>query len=163
MFAIGRHTVIALAITAATAILAAAQMPAPSSKTAEGAGGKAAIERLLRDSVKAWNRGDLTGFMESYAQSESLRFATGARVYRGWEAALERYRRRYGTNPESMGELAFEDLEITRLAPGAAVVFGRYRLKRGESESTGLFTLTLKKKDGDWRILHDHTSTASGQ
>jgi len=122
----------------------------------------AAIRALLDRGVAAWNRGDLDGFMATYWRSEELRFASGGNVHRGWQATLERYRSRYGTEPETMGRLAFEETEITPLAPDAAVVFGRYFLEREGVVSNGLFTLTVKRLDAGWRIIQDHTSAAAG-
>lgn len=119
-----------------------------------------AIRAVLEDSAEAWNCGDLEGFMESYWNSPQLRFASGGAVHRGWQATLDRYRRRYGEDRTSMGELAFTDIEITPLADDAAVVFGRYHLARGDDRATGLFTLTVRKIDAGWRIVQDHTSTA---
>jgi len=137
--------------------------PAPDSRTSQQDTAAEAIRALLERSVEAWNRGDLNAFMAGYAKGGRLRFAANGRVYRGWHAALERYRRRYGDDRESMGRLAFEDVEVTRMGPDGAVAFGRYRLVQDETASEGLFTLTLKKMDGHWRIIHDHTSTARGQ
>jgi len=121
---------------------------------------KAAIRSLMAESAAAWNRGDLDGFMATYWKSPKLRFASGATVHRGWKATFERYRNRYGSDQQGMGRLAFEDLEITPLGRDAAVVFGRYRLTRGDDEdSEGLFTLTVRKMDEKWLIVQDHTST----
>jgi len=103
----------------------------------------AAIRALLDRGVAAWNRGDLDGFMATYWRSEELRS-------------------RYGTEPETMGRLAFEETEITPLAPDAAVVFGRYFLEREGVVSNGLFTLTVKRLEAGWRIIQDHTSAAAG-
>lgn len=118
----------------------------------------AAIHQLLAHSVEAWNAGDIEGFMETYHRGPELRFASGGTVHRGWQATLERYRRRYGSDAESMGRLAFEDIEMTHLAPDAVLVFGRYCLQRQGAESTGLFTLTVRHLAAGWRITQDHTS-----
>jgi len=129
-------------------------------KSAEAADEEAGdIRAMLNESAEAWNRGDLEGFMESYWNSPQLRFASGDTVHRGWQATLDRYRRRYGEDRESMGRLAFTDTEITMLAKDAAIVFGRYHLAREDGRATGLFTLTVRKMDESWRIVQDHTST----
>lgn len=95
--------------------------------------------------------------MQGYAQSDSLRFASGANVQRGWKAALERYKKSY-PNKAAMGTLTFSDLEITTLAPDAALVLGRWKLHREKDEPEGLFTLVFRYTASGWRILHDHTS-----
>lgn len=116
------------------------------------------IRGLLARSVESWNAGDIEGFMETYQRSPDLRFASGGTVHRGWRATLQRYKERYGSDTESMGRLAFEDIEMTHLVPDAVLVFGRYRLWRQGAESTGLFTLTVRDLPEGWRITQDHTS-----
>jgi len=46
------------------------------------------------------------------------------------------------------------------LSPDAAVVLGAWRLKRGNDEPHGRFTLIFKRLPEGWRIVHDHTSAA---
>lgn len=118
------------------------------------------IMAVLKESVVAWNRGDVVAFMSTYAQSESLRFASGGTVARGWKAALERYQKVY-PDKAAMGTLAFSELEVTMLAPDAAIVFGHWQLTREKDKPSGLFTLTWKKTDQGWKIIQDHTSSAA--
>ncbi len=116
-----------------------------------------AISDVLEAQVAAWNRGDLVAFMESYWQSPDLRFASGDTPVRGWADALRRYRSTYPDRVD-MGELRLSDIEITILAPDAATAFGRWRLAQATESPGGLFTLVLRKIDGRWLIIHDHTS-----
>src|SRR5271156_5199906 len=74
--------------------------------------GKKAIQAVLDAQVTAWNKGDLPKFMEGYWQSPELTFYSGKTVTRGWQATLERYRKRYQTEGREMGKLAFQDLDI---------------------------------------------------
>ena len=133
---------------------------APSSSRAQD-GAEAAIKKVLTDQSAAWNRGDLDAFMEGYAKATELRFASGASVTRGWQETLARYKQRYGDRA-AMGMLTFSDLDVTVLAPDAALVFGRWHLKNDHGEPNGLFTLLFRKTDAGWRIVADHTSAAGG-
>jgi ketosteroid isomerase-like protein len=117
------------------------------------------IPALLSAQAAAWNRGDIEGFMQAYTETADLRFASGGNVTFGWRPTLERYKQRY-PDKAAMGTLDFTDLEITPLAPDAAVVFGRWKLTREKDTPHGLFTLTLKKTSAGWRIIQDHTSSA---
>jgi uncharacterized protein (TIGR02246 family) len=119
------------------------------------------IRAVLTTQVDAWNRADIAGFMAPYWNSEELSFFTGDTVTRGFAATEARYRKNYGTSPETMGHLAFENLEVTLLSPDAAVVYGRFRLQMKDRNPTGIFTLILRKQAGKWKIIHDHTSTAN--
>jgi ketosteroid isomerase-like protein len=58
-----------------------------------------------------------------------------------------------------MGQLEFSDLEITLLGESAAVVLGRWELKRKQDNPRGVFTLVLRKANDGWKIIHDHTSS----
>ena len=58
-------------------------------------GAQAAIRQVLDEQVAAWNRQDLDGFMQGYWHSPQLTFFSGASVNRGWDNALQRYRKAY--------------------------------------------------------------------
>ncbi len=118
------------------------------------------ILAVVRQQAEGWNNGDITAYMQGYAQSDSLRFASGGKVSYGWAATLERYRKGYPTR-ERMGTLTFTDLSVQLLSADAAMVFGTWRLKRAEDEPWGLFTLIFRNIGGEWRIVHDHTSSGN--
>ncbi len=118
-----------------------------------------AITTLLDTQEDAWNAGDIHAFMDGYWKSDSLRFASGGTVRRGWQATLDRYLATY-PDKATMGHLTFEDLEMRRLSTEWATVFGRFRLKREAplDALTGLFTLLFERRNGEWIIISDHTS-----
>ena len=105
----------------------------------------------------AWNRGDLDAFTATYDRDAI--FISGDEITRGSQAVLERYKKKY-SDREKMGTLTFSDLEITPLGENAAVVLGRWSLKRVNDEPHGRFTLIFRKTSDGWRIVHDHTSAA---
>ena len=121
---------------------------------------KEQVISVLKKSKQNWNEGSIDGFMESYLRSDSLRFASGGRVNYGWQPVLERYKQRY-QDKAAMGELIFSELDVTVISADAALVFGRFTLERENDEPTGLFTLLFRKNKNGWRIVHDHTSSAS--
>jgi uncharacterized protein (TIGR02246 family) len=132
-----------------------------SARWAKGRAGedRQAIQHVLDTQVAAWNRHDLEGFMAGYWPSPDLTFFSGKEVYCGWQAAFERYRKRYQSDgSDKMGKLSFADLKIDLLGPDSALVRGRWKLVRGNEPLGGLFTLLFKKKPEGWRIIHDHTS-----
>jgi ketosteroid isomerase-like protein len=117
------------------------------------------IQSVLSAQQGAWNRGDIDAFMNGYAQSASTVFVSEDEVGRGWETVRERYRVKYSDRAK-MGTLSFSDIEVTMLSTDAAVVLGRWRLKRANDEPHGRFTLIFKRLPEGWRIVHDHTSAA---
>lgn len=120
----------------------------------------AEIQSVLSAQQDAWNRGDIDAFMNGYARSASTVFVSGDEVTRGWETVRDRYRVKYSDRAK-MGTLSFSDIEVTMLSPNAAVVLGRWRLKRANDEPHGRFTLLFKRLPEGWRIVHDHTSAAA--
>ena len=121
---------------------------------------EAAVRAVLDAQVEAWNRGDLEGFMATYWRSPDLVFCSGATVTKGWDATLARYRQRYQAEGRDMGRLHFDAVEVLPLGQDAALARGAWRLvmKDGQ-EPHGLFTLLLRRLDGSWRIVYDHTSS----
>ena len=125
---------------------------------AQGAN-ESAIRAVLDAQAAAWNRGDVEGYMDGYDRSPKTEFVGGDSITRGWQEVLDRYKKKYDTR-EKMGTLTFSDLEITMLGKDAALVLGRWRLKRATDEPHGTFTLLFRKTKSGWRIVHDHSSSA---
>jgi beta-aspartyl-peptidase (threonine type) len=120
---------------------------------------RAAIQRVLDDQAKAWNKGDLPGFMKGYLESDDLSFFSGNNKTKGWKATLDRYQKRYQADGKEMGKLTFDELSIELLGNDHALVRGRFRLQMKNESPTGIFTLILRKTPAGWRIIHDHTSS----
>ncbi len=119
-----------------------------------------AVRQVLDAQVAAWKKGDLDGFMKGYWKSPDLMFFSGKDRTRGWQATLERYRKKYQAEGRKMGKLTFSELEIEVLGAAGAWVRGRWQVVRGKETLGGLFTLIVKKFPQGWRIVHDHTSGA---
>jgi uncharacterized protein (TIGR02246 family) len=120
---------------------------------------RAAIEAVLAAQVAAWNRGDLEGYMAGYARTDELVFTSGSKVRRGWDETIEKYRARYGSDPSTMGRLAFEILGVQPLGADGAVVLGRWILTETPEAGSGVFSVVLERRPEGWRVVHDHTSS----
>jgi beta-aspartyl-peptidase (threonine type) len=118
------------------------------------------IRRELQYQELEWNAGNLDGFMSVYWQSDDLTFFSGGTVTKGWQATLDRYRKRYQEEGKEMGQLEFNDLQITALTVDHAIARGHWKVVTSKESFEGLFTLVLKRIDGKWKIVHDHTSAA---
>ncbi len=116
-----------------------------------------AVFRVLAQQQEAWNRGDVSSFMNGYWNSPELTFSGSGGITRGWKPVLERYRKNY-PDTQAMGHLDFSELEFHPLGNDAALVLGRWHLKRSSDELGGVFTLIFKRFPEGWRIIHDHTS-----
>lgn len=120
---------------------------------------KSEILAVLQRQEQFWNAGDINNFMEDYWKSEELKFIGKAGVVKGWQATKDRYFKSY-PDRATMGILNFGIQEIDFMSRKSAWVLGKWRLKRPEKgDIGGYFTLILKKIDGKWVVVSDHTSS----
>jgi ketosteroid isomerase-like protein len=116
------------------------------------------IKVLLRQEA-AWNRGDLDAYAEGYKNSPDTLFINN-RVQRGYDSMLSEYHHNYPSK-DSMGTLAFSDLEVHPLGDSFALCVGRFHLERTKKaggNAEGLFSLVFEKTPNGWRIVVDHTT-----
>ncbi len=113
---------------------------------------------ILAAQADAWNRGEIEEYMEHYWKSDELTFSAGGQTTNGWQATLDRYKRRYPT-PERMGRLTFDIERMHPLGKRAAFVLGRWHLTREPDSIGGNFSVIFQQIDGRWVIVHDHSST----
>lgn len=118
---------------------------------------KDVIRATLMAQAAAWNEGDLDGFMDAYWKSDRLKFVSGVSMTKGWDATLKRYRDRY-SGGAGLGRLGFERLDVELVTDDVAVVTGRFNLERQGEASSGMFSLVMRRDNGAWRVVHDHTN-----
>lgn len=118
----------------------------------------AAVKDVLEAQRIAWNKGDLEGYMAGYWMSDELSFVGKRGMNKGWRQTLENYQKSYSSAQE-MGKLTFDVLQVDVISPDYAYVIGRWHLDRVDLENLeGSFTLLLKKIEGEWKIISDHSS-----
>jgi ketosteroid isomerase-like protein len=118
-----------------------------------------AIRKVLEEQQAAWNRRDLEAFMAGYWNSPELTFFSGAHESKGWQAALDRYKKNYQGAGHEMGKLEFANLRIEMLGSEAAFVRGEFHLTMSDGKTPhGLFTLVFRKMPEGWKIIHDHSA-----
>jgi ketosteroid isomerase-like protein len=115
---------------------------------------KSEIMAGMNQQAKDWTAGDYKAFMKGYRNSKDIRFAHPKGITRGWQGVMDAYE----SNPKR-SRLEFTEIDITPLSPDAAMVFGRFH-NYGEDNSykNGWFTLLMRKIDGQWKAVHDHSS-----
>ena len=124
-----------------------------------GEAARLAIRKVIEEQQAAWNRQDLEGFMAGYWNSAELTFFSGAHESKGWQAALDCYKKNYQGAGHEMGKLEFAKLRIETLGPEAAFVRGEFHLTMSDGKTPqGLFTLVFRKFPEGWKIVHDHSA-----
>ena len=115
------------------------------------------ITSLLKAQDEAWNRGDLDRFLEPYDDTGKLVFLSTALI-RSPKDLKQKYEKRYGDGGSDFGKLSFSELQVEELSPGLARAWGKWTVQGKDNTSNGWFTLILQKQNGQWRIIHDHSS-----
>jgi ketosteroid isomerase-like protein len=116
----------------------------------------AEVRAVLDAQVKAWNRGDIRGYMNGYLRDDKTMFVGSDGVTRGWQTVYERYKKKYDTRAK-MGTLAFSDLDIRGFGE-EILVTGAWALAREPDNPHGRFTLIFNRTSAGWRIVYDHSS-----
>lgn len=113
-----------------------------------------AIRSEMQRQEQAWNRGDIPGFMNAYA--DSVCFIGLQERTCGKELVTGRYEKRY-PDRETMGRLDFDRTEILGAGTDHAWCTGTWRLIRTRDTLSGGFSLFWVSTPDGWRILRDHT------
>ena len=117
--------------------------------------------RVFGDQQMSWNAGVLDEFVsKGYWNDEDLTLFSNGQIVNGYDAVLALYQERFGQH--ELGKLSFAGFETVGLTDDLIVVRGQWNIDyQAQDDRRGLFTLVLRKIDGDWRIIHDHNSIAA--
>ncbi|MGA8026658.1 MAG: nuclear transport factor 2 family protein [Bryobacteraceae bacterium] len=118
---------------------------------------EADIRNVLTTQAEAWNRGDIAGFVASYAEDCTF---VGTQVLHGRADLLARYQKAYPSQA-AMGKLTFENLAVRQLDERIAIATGEWHVERISSSGGpigGVFSLVLQTHGGTWQIVLDHTT-----
>lgn len=117
------------------------------------------VVKVLLAQEKAWNNGDLNGFMTGFKNSTET-LVVSRQVTTGYNEILTEYRQDF-PNKTSMGTLGYSQLEVHPLSDTFAVCVGHYHLDRTKKDggpADGIFSAVLQKTDQGWKIVVDHTT-----
>ena len=115
------------------------------------------IRNILADQISFWNKGDIPGFMQGYWNSDSLVFVGKNGPTYGYNNTLRNYQKSY-PNKDYMGILNFDILSVQPMEKDHFFVIGKFMLQRKVGDASGHFTLLLRRINGVWKIVSDHSS-----
>ena len=115
------------------------------------------IRTILSNQITYWNQGNIPRFMEGYWNSDSLVFVGKNGPTYGFQNTLHNYQKNY-PDPSYMGQLDFKIISIQALNQDHYFVIGKWQLTRTKGNIGGHYTLLLKKINGSWKIIADHSS-----
>jgi len=126
-------------------------------KTSNYETSKKEITTMMLQQAADWSNGNIEAFMEGYIKSDSLKFIGSKGLTYGWKNTLKNYKKGYPTAAHT-GTLTFKLLEFDQLANDVFFVIGEFHLKRTVGNADGMFSIILKRIDGEWKIIADHSS-----
>ncbi len=118
---------------------------------------KSEILSVLEKQRIAWNNGNLQQYMMGYWQSDSLLFVGKRGPQYGWQKTFDNYKKSY-PDKSAMGKLTFNILKVDVYTSDYAFVLGEWILDREKDQPRGFFTLQMKKINGQWKVIADHSS-----
>jgi predicted RNase H-like HicB family nuclease len=96
------------------------------------------VVKVVLAQEKAWNAGDLEGYVKGYKDSPDTLFV-GKEISKGYAQILDDYKHNYAKQG-TMGTLAFSELEVHTLSQTFAVCLGKYHLDRSKKEGGARYT-----------------------
>lgn len=118
---------------------------------------EATIRSILAAQVTEWNKGNISGYMHGYWESDSLLFIGKNGPTYGYAQTLARYQKSY-PNAAAMGKLTSTIISLKQLAPDYYFAVGKWELERKAGNLSGSWTLLIRKINGEWVIVADHSS-----
>ncbi|MFY7963310.1 MAG: YybH family protein [Chitinophagaceae bacterium] len=116
-----------------------------------------AILKMLQAQEVAWNNGNLEEFMQGYWKNDSLLFIGKNGPKYGYATTLANYKKGY-PDTAHMGKFTSTILSIKKLSKKYYFVVGKWYLKRSVGDVSGHYTLLVRKINGEWVIVTDHSS-----
>jgi ketosteroid isomerase-like protein len=111
----------------------------------------------MNEQTRAWNRGDIEGFMKGYWKNDSLMFIGKSGITYGWANTLNNYKKGY-PDTAAMGKLSFNIISVKKLSKEYYYVIGEWHLQRSIGDLEGHYTLLFRKENERWVIIADHSS-----
>jgi uncharacterized protein (TIGR02246 family) len=152
-----RHAVLLL-VAIAAAWVALRRISPPPEQPADPAQIRREVLAVFEEGARAWNAGNLDGFMATYFPDSETTFITKTGVLHGVDAIRKVYAPRFAPGAQR-DSLRFQGVEVDILAPDVVNAIAWYVLMRGDSiTARGPTSLVMRRVSGRWRIVHDHSS-----
>ena len=145
-----------IAVAVAITTVAEAQVgPATTARTE--------IQQVVRAYIEAHNNADAATIAEMYSREAGVTSVGDGVITRGWDRIREAFDQLVGA--EGKFRVSIGSIDVTPLGPSYSLALTSYTLTTTaagtETQQRGAMTLVLQKVAGEWKIIHDHTSTLS--
>lgn len=128
------------------------------SATTPAADPSADVRAVLASMEKAWNAGDMAGYLDAYARGDGMSLAFGNQSVGSWQELDTLFRQAY-PDPARMGRFTIETYNVSFLRPDVAVAYGRFTHYFPHEIVHGGYSHVFTQNDeGHWQIRHERTS-----
>ncbi len=119
------------------------------------------VQQAVRTYVDAWNKADASNLVEMYSRDAGVTSVGDGEIIRGWDRIRERYDSLVGV--EGRFKLSIGSIDVVPMGASNALALTSYTLTvhadAGDMQQRGAMTLVFQKSGGEWKVIHDHTST----
>ena len=118
---------------------------------------KKAILAVVQKQQEDWNKKNMSGFLEAYWKSDTLRSVTNRGVVYGWDKISSNHKK---NNPDtaSMGHLDYDVIHVELISETDALVTGKFLFKINKKFRGGYFTFLFRKLKGKWVVVAEQFS-----
>src|SRR5437773_3136085 len=146
-----------------TAVLVVCGQPCLTAQQPGAASVRTEVQQVVRAYVDAFNKADAAALTEMYSREAGVTSVGDGQITRGWDAIRSTADSIAGA--EGKYKVATGSIDIVPLGRGYSLALTSTILtvKSGDQEVQlrGAMTLVFKKIGGEWKIIHDHTSTVT--
>lgn len=150
-------------VLVSAAMLVVNSLPCLTAQQPSAATVRTEVQQAVRAYVDAVNKADAATLVEMYSREAGVTSVGDGQITRGWDAIRSTADSIAGA--EGKYKVATGSIDVVPLGPGYALALTSTILtvKSGDQEVQlrGAMTLVFKKIGGEWKIIHDHTSTVS--
>ncbi len=115
------------------------------------------IIALMRVEEEVWNKGDIEGYVNLYADEDSTRMIYSSGVTYGKDSILAFYKKYWPK--EKMGKLTLRHDSIEKLSDKYYYVSGYFNVDLPSGKNVkGRFSGLVKKIKGKWYLYTDHSA-----
>jgi len=107
--------------------------------------------------LDAWNRHDLDAYLDGFLHSDDIVLVVEGETIRGWDLLSKAFHSGY-PNPEEMGTVIFDRVQVQMLGPDLGFVLIWYSISFPKKKQFGTDTVIVKKVAEGWREMISHTS-----
>jgi uncharacterized protein (TIGR02246 family) len=123
------------------------------------------IQQTVRAYVDAMNKGDFASYAEMYSRQPGVTSVGDGKITRGWDQIrqdIDGHLSMAGKFSVGLGSI-----DVTLLGLNYAMALTKYNITVGSAggeqvQRAGAMTLLFQKVEGEWKIIHDHTSMEAG-